>query len=56
MDAYPSAKIILTVRNEEKWSESMKATLWHAGWKNVGSPRMDERREFGRKMSRYLWG
>jgi len=38
MDAYPSAKIILTVRDEEKWFESMKATLWHAGRKNVGSP------------------
>ena len=35
---------------------SMKATLWHAGWKNVGSPGVDEGREFGRKMSRYLWG
>jgi hypothetical protein len=56
MDAYPSAKIILIVRDEEKWFESMKATLWHAGWKNVGSPGVDERREFGRKMSRYLWG
>jgi hypothetical protein len=56
MDAYPSAEIIITVRDEEKWLGSMKATLWHAGWKNVGSPGVDERREFGRKMSRYLWG
>jgi hypothetical protein len=40
------------VKNEEKWFESMKATLWHAGWKNG----VEERREFGRKMSRYLWG
>jgi hypothetical protein len=56
METYPSAKIILTVRDEDKWFESMKATLWHAGWKNVGSPGVDERQEFGRKMSRYLWG
>jgi len=27
--AYPDAKIILTTRDEEKWFESMKATIWH---------------------------
>lgn len=45
MDAYPNAKIILTTRDEEKWLESMKATLWHA--KNSS---------FGEIMSKYLWG
>ncbi|KUJ19012.1 uncharacterized protein LY89DRAFT_510039 [Mollisia scopiformis] len=45
MDAYPEAKIVLTTRDEEKWFESMKATIWHA--KN--SP-------FGQTMSDYLWG
>jgi hypothetical protein len=45
MDAYPEAKIILTVRDENKWFESMKATLWHA--KNS---------EFGQKMGSFLWG
>jgi hypothetical protein len=29
IDAYPEAKIILTTRDEEKWFESMKATIWH---------------------------
>jgi hypothetical protein len=27
--AYPDAKIILTTRDEDKWFESMKATIWH---------------------------
>ena len=27
--AYPEAKIILTTRDEDKWFESMKATVWH---------------------------
>ena len=27
--AYPNAKIILTTRDEEKWFQSMKATIWH---------------------------
>lgn len=27
--AYPEAKIILTTRDETKWFESMKATVWH---------------------------
>ena len=30
MDAYPEAKIILTTRDESKWFESMKLTIWHA--------------------------
>ncbi|KAG0646936.1 hypothetical protein D0Z07_6471 [Hyphodiscus hymeniophilus] len=29
IDAYPEAKIILTTRDEDKWFESMKATVWH---------------------------
>jgi hypothetical protein len=45
MDAYPDAKIILTTRDEEKWFESMKATIWHA----KTSP-------FGETLSKYLWG
>jgi len=27
--AYPDAKIILSTRDEDKWFESMKATIWH---------------------------
>ena len=27
--AYPSAKVILTVRDEDKWYESMRSTIWH---------------------------
>lgn len=45
MDAYPDAKIILTTRDEDKWLESMKATIWHV----QTSP-------FGQMMSKYLWG
>ena len=45
MDAYPDAKIVLTTRDEEKWVDSMKATLWHA----KTSP-------FGQTMYKYLWG
>lgn len=26
--AYPEAKVILTVRDEQKWFESMKSTIW----------------------------
>ena len=29
INAYPEAKIILTTRDEDKWFESMKATVWH---------------------------
>jgi hypothetical protein len=28
MAAYPEAKVILTVRDENKWFESMKSTIW----------------------------
>lgn len=27
--AYPSAKVILTVRDEDKWYDSMRRTIWH---------------------------
>lgn len=30
ISAYPDACIILTVRDEQVWHASMKATLWHA--------------------------
>lgn len=45
MDAYPDAKIILTTRDEDKWLDSMKATLWHA-----------KTSAFGQVMYNYLWG
>lgn len=45
MDAYPSAKIILTTRSPETWITSMKFTIWHV--KN--SP-------FSQKLGEYLWG
>ena len=46
MDAYPDAKIILTTREEDKWVESMKATIWHS--------RSDK--ELGKLIGRFLWG
>jgi hypothetical protein len=49
MDEYPCAKVILTVRDEDKWFESMKATLLHAKGK-------EKNPEFGWKISRCLWG
>jgi len=30
MDAYPDAKIIMTSRDEQKWFDSMKLTIWHS--------------------------
>ncbi|KAH8808688.1 hypothetical protein F5884DRAFT_674934 [Xylogone sp. PMI_703] len=46
MDAYPDAKIILTTRDEDKWFESMKSTIWHA---ESVSP-------LGQRMKKWLWG
>ncbi|RFU26964.1 hypothetical protein B7463_g9364, partial [Scytalidium lignicola] len=45
MDAYPEAKIILTTRDEDKWFESMKSTIWHA---ETISP-------LGQRMRKYMW-
>jgi hypothetical protein len=28
MDAYPEAKIVLTIREEEKWMASMEENIW----------------------------
>ena len=46
MDAYPDAKIILTTRDEDKWFESMKATIWHS---THPSP-------VGSLIRRHVWG
>lgn len=50
MTAYPSAKIILTVRDEESWYESMTATLWrsHTHSLHKSSPLSD-------KYNQYCW-
>ncbi|KAH8594663.1 hypothetical protein B0O99DRAFT_687441 [Bisporella sp. PMI_857] len=48
MDAYPDAKIVLTTRDEDKWLESMRLTIWHAHKKHP-SP-------ISTVTHRYVWG
>jgi len=38
--AYPSAKVILTVRDEDSWYASVKRTIWHA-WAHQKSRSQD---------------
>jgi hypothetical protein len=45
MDAYPDARIILTTRDEDKWFESMKATIWHTPSNKV----------LGKLIRKYVW-
>jgi hypothetical protein len=46
MDAYPEAKIILTTRDEIKWFESMKLTIWHPKQPSV----------IGSLTRKHIWG
>ncbi len=38
MQTFPDAKVILTVRDPERWYESVRATIYHAGSGTGGSP------------------
>lgn len=50
MDAYPSAKIILTTRDDEKWLASMKLNIWG----KYNTP--DELSPIAQLMRKYVWG
>ncbi|PYH95487.1 hypothetical protein BO71DRAFT_449343 [Aspergillus ellipticus CBS 707.79] len=52
--AFPNAKIILTVRDEDKWFDSMMATLWH-WWSAPDRPRNTSMRSMADKYHLHLW-
>jgi hypothetical protein len=52
--AYPSAKIILSVRDEDVWFKSMMATLWHAYANPPEQP--TAMRPLAEKYHEYMWG
>lgn len=49
MDAYPDASIILTTREEDRWFESMRSTLWQYKHEREKSP-------VGYFTGKYVWG
>ncbi|KAJ5618926.1 hypothetical protein N7510_002910 [Penicillium lagena] len=52
--AFPEAKIILTVRDEDKWFDSIMATLWHA-WSAPDAPKGTPMRQLADKYHRHMW-
>jgi hypothetical protein len=57
MDRYPDAKVILTLRNPERWYESARQTIYHVRgafprWTAPFVPRM---REFQLMLDRLIW-
>lgn len=52
--AFPEAKVILTVRDEDKWFDSMMATIWHA-WSAPDAPKETPMRLLADKYHRYMW-
>lgn len=46
--------MILTVRDEDKWFESFKATLWHA-WSAPDAPKETPMRPLSDKYHLYMW-
>lgn len=52
--AFPEAKVILTVRDEDKWFESLKATLWHA-WSSPDAPKDTPMRPLSDKYHLHMW-
>ncbi|KAJ5216272.1 uncharacterized protein N7498_002679 [Penicillium cinerascens] len=54
IEAFPNAKVILTVRDEDKWFESLKATLWHA-WSAPDAPRDTPMRPLADKYNLHMW-
>jgi Sulfotransferase domain len=57
MQRYPDAKVILSVRNPERWYESARQTIFYArnafpGWMSFVVPRM---RRFTRMIDRLVW-
>ncbi|TVY33801.1 hypothetical protein LSUB1_G006800 [Lachnellula subtilissima] len=56
--AYPTAKIILSIRDEDKWYASMLATLWHQ-WstsKSASDPAPSPMRPLSDKYQTLIWG
>ena len=54
MAAYPDAKVILTVRNEDKWYDSMMKTMWHH-W-SAPNPAPSPMRLLSDKYQTLVWG
>jgi Sulfotransferase domain len=56
-ERYPGAKVILTVRDPERWYDSARQTIYFVrsalpGWISLFMPRM---RTFGRMIDRIIW-
>ncbi|KAK7701073.1 hypothetical protein SLS57_011878 [Botryosphaeria dothidea] len=51
--AYPEAKIVLSIRDEDGWYKSMMDTLWHS-WKG-SVPDGNPMRSLSDKYHEYLW-
>jgi len=54
IDAFPEAKVILTVRDEDAWYKSMTSTIWHA----YSSPTANKNaplRPLAEKYHQHLW-
>jgi hypothetical protein len=53
VSAFPNAKVILTIRDKDKWVESMMATIWHA-W-SAPNANATPMRELSDKYHQHLW-
>ena len=54
LSAYPDAKVILTVRDEERWKKSMEETIWRA-WVERKPETATTRRKMAEAYHKYLW-
>lgn len=52
--AYPDAKAILSLRDEDAWYNSMLATIWHA-WSDPNANKASPMRLLSDKYQEYLW-
>lgn len=55
MDQYPDAKVILTVRDPERWHESGRNTIFPQPEQGPADDESPERREHGRMVHTIMW-
>src|SRR5437763_9512413 len=55
MQAYPNAKVLLTVRDPQSWYESTRNTIYQVSRTGAGSPLGPDDRSFPRMVNTIVW-